>query len=76
MVFGIRKIFYIFTEMIKPHRKELNLMISDYLIKKMGIIYIMPQNYFFYHKETFEKYTPNKRKVSIFLFLYKIRQNH
>ena len=26
--------------------------------------------------ETFEKYKPNKRKVSIFLFLYKIRQNH
>ena len=25
--------------------------------------------------ETFEKDTPNKRKVSIFLFLYKIRQN-
>ena len=26
--------------------------------------------------ETFEKYTPNKRKVSIFLFLYKLSQNH
>ena len=30
----------------------------------------------FNRTETFEKYTPNKRKVSIFLFLYKIRQNH
>ena len=26
--------------------------------------------------ETFEKHTPNKWKVSFFLFLYKISQNH